>query len=131
MRANGHHAKKRKQVRTPQRVKEELIEVAAEYIERDDEDLETMLKATVAFFQAAVLRFADKNYLTCYALYGLLLEHKATAPKRNNVEPLIFAEWDRRLYFYTGAKTKEKVAQMVVRPPREIPTVVLTRMWRQ
>ena len=37
----------------------------------------------------------------------------------------MFAEWDGRLYFYTGAKIKEKVAHMVVRPAREIPRVVL------
>ena len=76
-----------------------------------------MLEENIMFLRAAVLRFAEKNDLTCYVLCGRSLEHKITAPKRNNIEPLIFAEWDRRLYFYKGAKTKEKVAQMVVRPP--------------
>ena len=117
--------KKGKQIWTPQRAKEQLIELAAEDTDRDDEVLEAILTTNVAFLKATVLKFAEKNDLTCYVLCGRRLEHKITAPKRNNVEPLIFAEWDTRLYFYTGAKTKEKVAHMVVRPPREIPAVVL------
>ena len=117
--------KKGKNIWTPQRAKEQLIELAAEDIDRDVEVLEASLTANVAFLKATVLKFAERNDLTCYVLCGRRLEHKITAPKRNNVEPLIFAEWDTRLYFYTGAKTKEKVAQMVVRPPREIPREAL------
>ena len=101
--------KKGKQIWTPQRAKEQLIELAAGHIDRDDEVLEAILTANVAFLKATVLQLVEKNHLTCYVLCGRRLEHKITAPKRNNVEPLIFAEWDGRLYFYTGAKTKEKV----------------------
>ena len=95
--------KKGKQIWTPEQVRDKLVEVAAEDIERDDEVLEAMLQANVAFIKAAVLRFAEKNHLTCYVLCGRRLEQKVTPPKRNNVEPLILAEWDGRLYFYTGA----------------------------
>ena len=123
--------KKGKQIWTPQRAKEQLIELAAEDTDRDDEVLEAILTTNATFLKATVLKFAEKNDLTCYVLCGCRLEHKITAPKRNNVEQLIFAEWDRRLYFYTGAKTKEKVAQMVVRPPRGIPTVVLKRTLKE
>ena len=117
--------KKGKNIWTPQRVKEELIELAADDFEKDDEVLEAILTHNIHILQAVVLRFAEKNGLTCYALHGRRLQHKITPPRRNNVEPLVFAEWDGRLYFYTGAKIKEKIAHMVVRPPREIPTVVL------
>ena len=100
--------KKGKQIWTPQRAKEQLIELAAEDIHREDEVLEASLTANVAFLKAAVLKFAEKNDLTCYVLCGRRLEHKITAPKRNNVEPLIFAEWDGRLYFHTGGKNQRE-----------------------
>ena len=83
--------KKGKQIWTPQRAKEQLIELAAEDIDRDVEVLEASLTANVAFLKATVLKFTEKNYLTCYVLCGRRLEHNITAPKRNNVEPLIFA----------------------------------------
>ena len=117
--------KKGKNIWTPERAKEELIELVAGDFEEDDEVLEAMLKDNIHILQAVVLRFAEKNGLLCYALHGRRLQHKITPPRRNNVEPLVFAEWDGRLYFYTGANIKEKVAHMVVRPAREIPRVVL------
>ena len=52
--------KKGKQIWTPQRAKEQLIELAAEDIERDDEVLEAILTTNVAFLKATVLKFAEK-----------------------------------------------------------------------
>ena len=62
--------KKGKRIWTPQRAKEQLIELAAEDVDRDDEVLEASLTANVAFLKATVLKFAEKNYLTCYVLCG-------------------------------------------------------------
>jgi len=115
--------KKGKQIWTPQRFKE-LLELAAEGVEQD-EVLETMLRADVTFLLCLVLGCAEKHEITCYALLGRRLAYKTTPPTRSNVESLFFVEWDDRLYFHTGAQTQEKVAHMVVRPPREIPAVVL------
>ena len=74
--------KKGKQIWTPQRAKEQLIELAAEDIDRDDEVLEAILMANVADLKTTVLKFAEKNCLTCYVLCGRRLKHKITAPKR-------------------------------------------------
>ena len=79
--------KKGKQLWTPQRVKAEMIELAAEDLERDDEVLEAV------FLKATVLKFVEKNDLTCYVLCGRRLEHKIAAPKRNNLEPWGIRVW--------------------------------------
>lgn len=116
---------KGKQLRSPEQIRDELIEAAAEIIDRDDEVLEAMLYTNVNYLKAAVQKFTENNDLACYALHGRRLDYKSTASKRNNIEPLISTEWDQRLYLYTGTTTKEKASQMVVRPAFEIPATVL------
>ena len=56
--------KKGKNIWTPQREKEEIIELAADDLEQDDEVLEAMLQANIAVLKATVLQFAENNKCT-------------------------------------------------------------------
>ena len=110
---------------TPQQVKEKLMEIATEGAEgEEDSVIEDMFDHGVSL-SPVVLELARREQLTCYVLCGRRLADKIAPPNRNNNEPLVFAEWDGRWYLYTGVKTKEKVAHMAIRPPREVPKTIV------